>query len=114
MMIANATVTREERGAFDETTGDYSITSTELYNGICRVRSSWDFQERVAGDAEQRINRPALLVPYETDTSGWKPGDVVEVTGDGAGSYTLVGNQRIDSAQSFVAWMIETVESDLA
>ena len=112
MMIANATVTRNERGFFDEATGDYAVTPTQLYDGVCRIRSSWDFQERVVGDAEQRLNRPALIVPYETDTSGWRPGDVVVVTGDGAATYTLVGNQRIDSAQTFRSWMVETVESD--
>ena len=113
MMNSTAVVTRRTPGTFDPVTGDYAVTSLELYSGICRVRSSWDFVEKQAGDAEQRVNRPALVVPYETDTEGWKPGDVVVVSGDGAGSYTLVGNQRIDSQQSFKSWLIETVESDL-
>lgn len=113
MMNSTAVVTRVTRGSFDAAVGDYTETQQELYNGICRIKSSWDFVEKQAGDAEQRVNRPALVIPYETDTSDWRPGDAVAVSGDGGGNYTLVGNQRIDSQQSFKAWLIEGVESDI-
>lgn len=111
LMDDACTVTEIDRGAFDPQTGDHATVETVIYSGRCRIRSAWDFVERPAGDAEQRINRPALVLPWGAAPT-LKPGSRVTVTGDAAGEFTLVGVLRVASTASADAYLIEAVASD--
>lgn len=113
LMVDIVSVERVTEGAFNPATGEYTQSVELLYAGDCRIKASWDFVEKLAGDAEQRANRPALCIPYEADDSGFRAGDRVTVTGDGAGVYTIVGELRQSSTRSFKAWIVESVEADV-
>lgn len=106
-MISSCTVEETTEGAFNPATGDHASSTIQHYSGACRIRSAWDFVERPAGDAEQRVNRPALVLPQ--GSAALKPGWTVTVTGEAAGVYTIAGTLRVASTASADAYLIEVV-----
>jgi len=75
VMIDTVTVTRDTRGALDEGTGSYPITTTTVYNGPGRVRPAGTATVDAAGIAVD-TTRPTLDIPW-TEAGVLAPGDRV-------------------------------------
>jgi hypothetical protein len=108
LMVSSCVVEETTEGAFNPATGDHATGTLQHYAGACRIRSAWDFVERPAGDAEQRVNRPALVLPHGA-APALKPGWTVTVSGEAAGTYTIAGVLRLASTASADAYLIEKV-----
>lgn len=79
MMTGTCIITRSGERVFDETTGDYTSTSTPVYSGPCRVR----FESAVATpvDAQSQVyirQQPTLHLPV-AGTDGIQVDDVATV-----------------------------------
>lgn len=72
-------VTRETRGAFNESTGEHAVTVTEVYVGKCRLKHP----RMTAKDVEagsQLLAVSSLEVQVPVSAAGFRAGDVVEMT----------------------------------
>lgn len=108
VMIDSVSIDRTTSGAFNPATGDHSESTVNVYTGKGRVRgpsvASVTVTERQAGDAEQVVSRPVLLLPWSA-SAAVLIGDTVTVSGT---EYTVVGYLET-STQTARSFLIERV-----
>jgi hypothetical protein len=75
VMVDTVTITRDTRGDFDEDTGTYPVTTTEVYSGPGRIRPAGTATVDAAGIAVD-TTRPTLDIPW-TEAGVVLPGDRV-------------------------------------
>lgn len=75
VMIDTVTVTRDTRGALNESTGSYAITTSTVYAGPGRIRPAGVATVDAAGIAVD-TQRPTLDIPW-TEVGVIAPGDRV-------------------------------------
>ncbi len=78
LMVDSCTISRVEKGSFDDSTGKRVEVSREIYSGPCRVKAS-DVGQREAGERSNVVVAPTLVLPGD-DVSDIRERDVVEIT----------------------------------
>lgn len=110
LMVDTCTIVRLTPGALNTTTGAITNTSTTVYSGKCRLRSSTAaavaIRETDTGEAEQTSHRYALLLPYGSDSTV-AVGDVATI---GTRTFTIVGRIKA-STTTAASLLVEEVES---
>jgi hypothetical protein len=97
-MPDSCTVTRVSRGALNESTGVYAVTTATIYTGRCRLITAATGTLDVAGIATDR-SRPTLEVPYSaTGAASIAADDRVAIT-SGPKSGTTYSVYSLDTTE---------------
>lgn len=116
LLVDTCVIDHPEAGVFDPVTGGYPLTWTTVYSGPCRVKGPTAGNAAVdqaqAGEAEQTVARPVLVLPHGT-APDVAVGDRVTVTRTGSATsvYTVVG--AVDATtMTAAAFQVEAVTVD--